>query len=158
MGTRKPQNTKDEQQRAIQHAAPSVPPKVLAKLRSICLRLPESYEEPAWVGTRWMIRKRNFAHVLKIDAGWPPAYARAAASRGPLVVVTFRSSDLLRDALRDAGARFFVPAWGTRWGTKVVGIKLDDDVDWAELETLLLESYRLLAPKKLAAAKTAPRP
>ena len=125
-----------------------MPPKLLAKLRAICLALPEAYAQ-AWVGTRWMIRKRNFAHVVKVDAGGPPAYARAAASRGPLVVLTFRSSDLLRDALRDAGPRFFLPAWGTRWGTKVVGIKLERDLDWAEVKTLVRESYRLLAPKKL---------
>jgi len=135
-------------------AATSVPPKILAKLRAICLALPGAYEEQAWVGTRWMIRKRNFAHVLEIDAGWPPAYARAAASEGPLVVLTFRASDMLRDALRDAGPRFFVPVWGTRWGTKVVGIKLGADVDWAEVETLLVESYGFLAParKKLSRA------
>ena len=129
--------------------APSIPPKILARLRGICLALPDAYEEQAWVGTRWMIRKRNFAHVVSIAEGWPPAYARAAGSAGPLVVLTFRASAMLRDALRDAGPRFFVPAWGTRWGTKVVGIKLDGRVDWAEIETLLVESYGFLAPKKL---------
>jgi predicted DNA-binding protein (MmcQ/YjbR family) len=136
--------------RAVQErVAPRVPAKILTKLRTICLRLPEAYEEAAWVGTRWMIRKRNFAHVVKIEAGWPPAYARAASSDGPLVVVTFRTSDLLRDVLRDAGPRFFHAEWGTRWGTKVVGIKLAGEVNWSEVETLVLESYRLLAPSKL---------
>jgi YjbR len=130
-------------------AAPRIPPKILAKLRRICLALPEAYEEQAWVGTRWMIRKRNFAHVVKIEGGWPPAYARAAASDGPLVVVTFRASAMLRDTLRDAAPHFFVPAWGTRWGTKVVGIKLGADADWGEIKTLLVESYGVLAPQKL---------
>ena len=120
---------------------------ILAKLRTICLKLPGAYEEAAWVGTRWMVRKRNFAHVVRIDRGWPPAYAKAAQSDGPLVVVTFRTSDILRDALRDAGERFFVPAWGTRWGTKVVGIKLGREVDWKEIATLIAESHRLLAPR-----------
>jgi hypothetical protein len=94
-----------------------------------------------------MIRKRNFAHVVRIADGWPAAYARAASSNGPLVVLTFRATDIVRDALRDVGPRFFVPAWGTRWGTKVIGLKLDEDVDWKEVETLLAESHRLLAPK-----------
>jgi hypothetical protein len=134
-----------------------IPPKILAKLRVMCLGLPEAYEEQAWAGTRWIIRKRNFAHVVKIADGWPPAYARAAASDGPLVVLTFRTTDVLRDALRDVGARFFVPAWGTKWGTKVVGLKLDKDVDWKEVETLVVESYRLLAPEKLR-DRLRPRP
>jgi len=126
--------------------AQAVPVSILAKLRAICLELPGASEEAAWVGTRWMVRKRNFAHVVRIDAGWPPAYAKAAGSDGPLVVLTFRASAMLRDALRDAGPRFFVPAWGTRWGTKVVGIKLDRNVDWKEVRTLIEESHRLLAP------------
>ena len=136
-------------QSTTQQRGSGVPRELLAKLRSICLRLPEAYEEPAWVGTRWMIRKRNFAHVVQIDAGWPPAYARAAGSDGPLCVLTFRAPDSLRDALEDAGSRFFVPEWGTRWGTKVVGIKLVTKIDWDEVQTLIGESYRVLAPKSL---------
>jgi hypothetical protein len=126
-----------------------VPPAILAKLGPMCLRLPEAYEEKAWVGTRWMIRKRNFAHVIKIDAGWPPAYARAAGSDGPLVVLTFRVSGLLYDTLRTTGPPFFVAEWGTRWGTKVVGMALGKRVAWDEVEVLVTESYRLLAPARL---------
>ena len=121
------------------------------------MRLPEAYEEQAWVGTRWMIRKRNFAHVVKIEDGWPPAYARAARSDGPLVVLTFRVSGLLYDTLRTAGPPFFQAEWGTRWGTKVVGMALGKRVDWDEVELLLTESYRLLAPGKLA-TRLDPRP
>lgn len=123
--------------------ARAVPVAILEKLRAICLTLPGAYEESAWVGTRWMVRKKNFAHVVRIDGGWPPAYAKAAGSDG--IVLTFRTTDLLRDALRDAGERFFVPAWGTRWGTKVVGIKLSRDVDWKEVKTLIRESHALLS-------------
>jgi len=61
----------------------AVPDNILAKLRLACLDLPEAYEESAWVGTRWMVAKKNFAHVLMIDGGWPPAYARAAQFRRP---------------------------------------------------------------------------
>jgi hypothetical protein len=99
-----------------------------------------------------MIRKRNFAHVVAIDAGWPPAYARAAGSDGPRVVVTFRASGMLADALRTAGHPYFHAAWGTRWGTKVIGMAIDKATDWDEVAMLLAESYRLLAPRTLAAA------
>ena len=67
-----------------------VPRKVVTKLRSVCRRLPEAYEEQAWVGTRWCIRKRTFADVLAVESGSPPAYARAAATSGPVTLVTFR--------------------------------------------------------------------
>ena len=45
---------------------------------------------------------------------------------------------------------------GTQWGTKVVGVAVDEQVDWDEVAMLLTESYRLLAPKRLAAAVAAP--
>ena len=129
-----------------------VPAKILTKLRGLCLALPDAYEEGAWVGTRWMIAKRNFAHVVPIRDGWPPAYARAARSDGPLIVLTVRTSAELRDVLRDAAPRFFHAAWGTRWGTKVIGIKLEGRIDWGEVEMLVTESYRLLAPRRRATA------
>jgi hypothetical protein len=70
----------------------------------MCLALPEACEEQAWVGTRWSIRKRNFAQVVAIDAGWPPAYARAASTEGPAIVLTFRSSGQELEALARRGS------------------------------------------------------
>ena len=63
-----------------------VPADVVGQLRSVCLGLPEAYEEQAWVGTRWRVRQRTFAHVLFLDRGWPPAYARATGIDGPAEV------------------------------------------------------------------------
>ena len=122
-----------------------VPPGIVAELRSICLGLPEAYDEAAWVGTRWRIRKRTFAHVLKIDSGWPPVYARAAGEPGPLTVMTFRSSGGELAALGSMGRPFFKPLWPS----DIVGMVLDAQTDWEEVSELLLESYCLLAPKQL---------
>jgi hypothetical protein len=118
---------------------------MVARLRPVCLGLPDAYEEPAWVGTRWRIRKRTFAHVLPVASGRPPAYARAAATDGPIIVMTFRSSGPELDALGSTGHPFFRP----EWGPDVVGMVLDADVDWAEVAELVTESYCVLAPKKL---------
>jgi hypothetical protein len=134
-----------------------VPPRLLAKLRALCLRLPESREEVAWAGTRWTIRKRNFAHAIQIAEGWPPAYARAAGSDGPLSLLTFRCAGDLHETLRAAGPPFFHAEWGTLWGTKVIGMTLGQRTDWDEVTLLVTESYRLLAPKKLAAALPPPK-
>ena len=74
-----------------------------------------------------------------------PAYAQAAGTDGPAVVLTFRSSGLELEAFREAGHPFFKPVWFA----DIVGLILEDDVDWAEIAELATDSYRLLAPKKL---------
>jgi hypothetical protein len=123
-----------------------VPADVLVRLRAVCLALPEAYEEPAWVGTRWRIRKKTFAHVLRVAPGEPPVHAREASADGPSTVLIFRSQGEELAVLTDTGYPFYRPAWGRG----VVGMILRRDVDWAEVAELLAESYRVQAPKKLA--------
>ena len=134
---------------ATQH--PDVAPEVVARLRRICLRLPGACEERAWVGTRWSVRKKVFAHVLHLDAGWPPAYARVAGSEGPADLLTFRSPAAEFNVYSFAAPPFFRPGW---W-PNIVGMVLGADVDWDEVEMLVLGSYRVLAPKRLLAAMDA---
>ena len=128
-------------------ARPEVRPELVERLRSICLDLPEAREEEAWVGTRWRIRSGTFAHVLVVADGWPPAYAEAAGSDGPITVLTFRSSGEELAALSNAGPPFFKPVWFP----DIVGTTLTGNVDWIEVAELLTESYCVLAPKKLVA-------
>ena len=127
---------------------------LLAQLREICLTLPEVTEERAWVGTRWCIRSKTFAHVVPILDGWPPAYAKAVGSKGPLTILTFRATSAEHAALRATGWPFFVPAW---W-PDIAGVVLDDGTDWNEVAELVTDSYRLLAPRKLGAAVSALSP
>ena len=103
-------------------------------------------EEAAWVGTRWRVRTRTFAHVLVIDGGWPPAYARAAAADGPVTVLMFRSAGPELAALVATGEPFFA----TPWRADEVGVRVDASSDWREIGELITESYCLLAPTKLA--------
>jgi hypothetical protein len=98
-------------------------------------------------GTRWCIGKKNFAHVLMIDSGWPPAYAQAAGSNGPTIVLTFRLPVGKLDVPRFARPSFFRPVWFP----DIVGMVIDDRVDWDEVADLLTGSDCLLAPKKLVA-------
>lgn len=127
-------------------AAAAVPPEILACLGPLCRVLPEAIEEPAWHGTRWRIRKHTFAHVLTIEAGWPPAYANVAGSDGPCCVMTFRSPLPELDLHAFARAPFFRPGW---W-PDIVGMVLDAGTDWHEVDDLVAESYCRLAPAKLA--------
>ena len=124
-----------------------VPPEVVAALRRICLGLPETYEEEAWVGTRWRVRQRTFAHVLTVEGSADSAHSRAVRSEGPVTVVTFRSTGPELEVLRSAGHPFFYAGWGR----DVVGMVLDAATDWGEVGELLTESYCVLAPKKLVA-------
>lgn len=126
----------------------TTPPLALVeKVRLICLDLPEAVEEAAWTGVRWCVRTKNFAHVVMIDQGWPPAYAQAAGQPGPLCVLTFRTPRPAADTPRFSRAPFFLPLW---W-PDIVGMGLDADTDWDQVEESLVASYVALAPKKLAA-------
>lgn len=131
---------------------PDVPDEILAELRAACLALPDAYEEPAWTGTRWCVRKKNFAHVVAVADGWPPVYARelpdeAAADDGPTYVLTFRSDGDELDVLTVAGPPFFRPPWAPN----VIGMVVDAATDWDEVAELVTESYCVMAPKKLVA-------
>lgn len=118
---------------------------MLEAVRSLCLAMPEAHEEAAWVGTRWRIRTKTFAHVLVIDDGWPPVYSRAVGTDGPVTVMTFRSSAEELDVLRTAGPPYFA----TPWRADEVGIVISEGTDWDEMRELVIESYCLQAPAKL---------
>ena len=125
----------------------AVPLPVLARLRLVCLELPEVVEESAWQGIRWCVRGRNFAHVLMIVDGRPEAYARAASIAGPACVLTFRLAQEACAAARYRRAPFFRPVWFAN----IAGLLVDAATDWDEVDILLRASYRVLAPRKLAA-------
>jgi hypothetical protein len=133
---------------------PEVPAAIVDRLRRICMALPDGYEEQAWVGTRWMVRKKTFAHVLGISDEYPPAYARDAPMVGEATVLTFRSSGQELNALENVGPPFFKP----RWHPEVVGMVIEPTADWDEIAELLTESYCLRAPRKLAALVRRPSP
>lgn len=134
--------------------SPDVPVDILVRLRAICLGLPEAHEEQAWVGTRWRIRTRTFAHVLGITDEYPPAYSREVPLVGAATVVTFRASGQELHAITNSGHPFYKP----RWHPQVVGLIIEPDADWDEIAELLTESYCLLAPRKLVALLPRPDP
>ena len=114
-----------------------VPEEIEIRLREVCLELPDAYEERAWVGTRWMVRKRTFAHVLGVEVG----------DAHPVVVLSFRAAGEELETLRHAGHPFFVLGWGR----DAMGMVLDNDTDWDEVRELVTESFCVLAPKMLVA-------
>lgn len=114
-----------------------VPEDVLEGLRAIAGRLPETDEARAWVGQYFRIRRRNFVHVLAIDH----------PEQGPQTLLILRADPEEREVLLRIGRPYFQPGWGTN----TLGVAIDADTDWDEIAELVTESYRVLAPKKLAA-------
>ena len=120
-----------------------VPDVVVARLRALALALPDAYEEPAWVGTRWRVRTRTFGHVLGVELDGEHH-----------VVLAFRSAGEELEMLLHTGHPFHVLGWGR----DAIGLVIDDGTDWDEVRELITESYCVIAPKKLAALVDRPSP
>src|SRR3954451_10087093 len=102
---------------------------IVARLASTALALPDAYEEDAWTGVRWRVRKKTFAHVLVAQEGYTSAYRDLTGVSDPTTVLTFRSSDDELMALVHAGPPSCRP---TRSPTPA-GMVIDGDTDWVEV-------------------------
>jgi len=105
-------------------------PTNLQRIRDLCSRLPDVHEEVTWgedltirVGRKIFCFPGETAFTVKADKG-----------------------ELL--ALLD-DPRFSLAPYVGRFGW--VSVQLVDPVDWAMVDRLIRRSYRLIAPKKLAA-------
>ncbi len=119
-----------------------MPPSPLARLRKLCLKLPDATEVEAWGEPTFRIRNRMFATFASATshhgAGRPAVWIKAAPGNQSLMV----------DAAPD---RFFVPAYVGSVGW--VGVWLDRVCQWKELSGLLEDGYHLAAARKPAARK-----
>ena len=113
-------------------------PHPLDRLRALCLRLPEATERVSHGAPAWFVRKApQFAtyaerHHDDRVALWAAAPVGAQAdwvSRDP--------------------ERFFVPPYvgGRGW----IGVYLDVDQDWRDVEDIVEDAYRTVAPATLRA-------
>lgn len=112
----------------------------LTRLRKLCLALPEAHEVEAWGEPTFRVRNKLFAMYAAPNnhhgAGRPAVWCKAAPGNQSLMV-------------RAAPDRFFVPPYVGPSGW--VGVWLDRSPDWSEVDDLLRDSYRLIAPRKLLA-------
>jgi predicted DNA-binding protein (MmcQ/YjbR family) len=105
------------------------------RLRAICLSLPEAAEREAWGDPTFRVRDKIFATAKRGD-GRISVWCKAPPGSQRILVGA------------DAG-RFFVPPYVGHKGW--IGVRLDDGPDWGEVATLVRRSYRLIAPRRLAA-------
>jgi predicted DNA-binding protein (MmcQ/YjbR family) len=117
----------------------------LVRLTQICLALPEATRESYGDHASFSVRKKKFVYFLDNHHG------------DGIVAVCFRTDTGQRDVLLASDdTRFYCPAYiGPRgW----IGLRLDRGaIDWDEVTDFVTDSYRLVAPRRLAALVGLPR-
>jgi len=109
----------------------------LARLMKVCLALPEAYQENAAQHATFLVRKHTFAYYLNDHHG------------DGIISVCCKVLPGDNEALIAAHPeKFYMPAYiGPRgW----VALRLDVSVDWSEVAELVVTSYKLVAPNRLA--------
>ncbi len=113
----------------------------LPRCRKLALSLAEAHEVQAWGEPTFRVKNKIFAMYAHANthhgSGRNAVWCKAAPVNQRLMV----------DA---APERFFVPPYVGPSGW--IGVRLDGDIDWAELQDLLRDAWRMTAPKKLVAA------
>ena len=119
----------------------------LARLRKLCLALPEAHEVEAWGEPTFRVKNKMFAML-----------ASAETHHGDgRECVWIKSAHVTQDMLvRADPKRYFVPPYVGKSGW--VGAYIGRGVDWEIVGDLLHDAYRLTAPKKLVAQLDAPAP
>ena len=113
----------------------------LDRLRATCLALPEAHEVEAWGEPTFRVRNRIFA-----------MYAHESTHHGQgRCAVWCKATPFTQDQMvRAEPARYFRPPYVGPKGW--VGVFLDVRPDWAALDVLLRDAWRLTAPRRLHAA------
>ena len=111
----------------------------LVRLTRACLALPESSRELAGRHARFQVRDKTFAWYLDDHHG-----------DGIVSVSCKMALDENREVAALDPARFYLPAYMAHRGW--IALRLDaGKIDWSEVAELVADSYRLVAPKRLAA-------
>jgi len=110
----------------------------LSRLVEIALALPEAKHEIRGSHAQFMVRKKTFAYFLNNHHG------------DGIVSVACKVLPGDNEVLAEAQPRrFYLPAYISSRGW--VALRLDvGKVDWGEVKDLLLGSYAMIAPRRLA--------
>ncbi|GAA4780435.1 MmcQ/YjbR family DNA-binding protein [Actinomycetospora chlora] len=113
---------------------------LVERLRAICLALPEATEKISHGSPSWFVRKQ-FASYVGYHHGDTHLALWAAAPEGAQA-----------EMVEAEPARFFVPPYVGHRGW--LGLRLDvepEGPDWDEVRGVLVDAYRHVAPRRLAA-------
>jgi predicted DNA-binding protein (MmcQ/YjbR family) len=111
-------------------------PGSIARIREICLALPEAVEKPFGGHTdpAFRVRDKIFAVVSR-----PFEHVSLTCKGPPGAQEILIGSD---------AERYFRPPYTGHRGW--VGVRLDLPIDWPIVEDIIRDSYRMTAPKRLA--------
>ncbi len=117
------------------HPTVTIDEAIMERLHEICLPLPEATEAVAFGAPTFQIRTKNFA-MLHQPEGRTSVWCKA-------------THEFQQALIHSEPERYFAPpyvgpkGWVAAW--------LDDaaNPDWDEIEEIIIESYRLIAPKRL---------
>ena len=111
----------------------------VARLRAICLALPEATEKIAWGEPTWRVRGKLFAQLDDHHHGADHLAVWLPAPLGEQEAMIFTDP-----------VRFFRPPYvGPRgW----VGVRIDRAPDWTQVANLVEQAYRQVAPPSLLSA------
>lgn len=119
-----------------QHPTVMIELHILDQLRDICLELPEAHQSEAFGAPTFQIGKKNFAMMHRGRDDRASVWVKAVPGRQEVLVGAFPD-------------RYFRPPYMGHNGW--IACWLDDTAmpDWDEIEELVTDSYRLIAPKRL---------
>jgi len=114
-----------------------IPGDIVERVRTLCLALPEvTVRVDGWAQS-FDIRRRSFCLLVALEG----------QTGKPVPLLVLRADPDEREALLSVGRPFFA----SRAGRDRIGVLLSDATDWEEIRELVIDSYRVLAPKKLTA-------
>jgi predicted DNA-binding protein (MmcQ/YjbR family) len=107
--------------------------KMLARMRKLCLALPEADEGGSFGNPVWRVGKKTFAMLYDLGKGLTASFWVGIERQGPL----------------EMDPRFSIPAYMGHNGW--IALDVSQPVSDAELRSLVIESYRHFATRRAIA-------
>lgn len=117
------------------HPKVTIEEPTMERMRAICLPLPEAEESEAFGAPTFKIRNKNFAMLHKQD--------------GRSSVWCKSDMEFQQALIHSEPERYYSPPYVGPKGWIAAWLDDEADPDWDEIEDIITESYRLIAPKKL---------
>jgi hypothetical protein len=111
---------------------------VLARVRAICLALPQVTERPSHGSPTFFAGKKTFVMFHDDHHG-----------DGRLALWCAAQPGVQADLVHEEPDRFFVPAYVGHRGW--IGVRLDRDLDWDEVAGIAEDAFRTVAPARAVA-------
>ena len=110
---------------------------ILARIRKICLSLPETVERPSHGSPAFFIRgKRAFVMYMNNHHG-----------DGRLALWCAAQPEMQRMLVSSSSKHYHVPPYVGHLGW--IGVRLDRRLSWGKITTAIEDAYLTVAPKKL---------